>query len=451
MRKGLLLVLAGLMAFFGMTAQSMASSRMESMGADYRQFDDQDQIWLYPNKALLYKDTIDFRLNSTTDGSTQLFGSTGYDAMEWGGVLKDAGDIGVIGAYFNRPSMLANNWFQSEQDYWGQYSTRDWINSTMYGQPFTPTGGTLNWTNNIYNNLSANINPENKVDIFWADSFSGIDLGAVVNYGDSQTYGSNVNEYAQDLGINIGAGFGAVGPFNSLNAHLGYQMGAYNSNNNVKDNGISTLPFGLLGDINLDANNTLRVFLDGQMDQFALQTVNLATNYTEKDAQSHFLLGAAINKKISGGKGLASLGLFADYGDWEYTSTQVAGSPKYDYAYWDLIANFSVETPVSSWLTWRAGLTRQFFSRNWYNNGGNAESYGDNWTSGNTSHSGYAMFNTGFSINVENWTLDAYLSSAALENWLGDPSAGFVINDYGQNGNNNPPLEIIGLDAKVKI
>jgi hypothetical protein len=449
MKKSLLLVLACLMAFLGMTAQSMASSRLDGMGADTRQFDDQDVIWLYPNKALLYKDTIDFRLNGTTDGQSQEFGSVNYNANEWGGVLKDAGDIGVLGAYFNRPSQMATYWIQSEQDYWGQYSTHDWLDSTMYGQPFTPVGGYADWTNNIYNNLSANMNPENKVDLFWANSVSGIDLGAVINYGDAQTYGVAVNEYAQSLGINIGAGFGAVGPFNALNAHVGYQMGSYNSNNNIKDNGIHTIPFGVLGDINLDANNTLRVFLDGQLNQFALQTVG-AASYTEKDVNNHFLLGSAINKKISDGKGLASMGLFFSYGDWDYSSTQVAGSPNDVYAYWDLIANISVETPVSSWLTWRAGLTRQFFSRYWQNTGG-AGSYGDPWLTGEVGQQGYALFNTGFSVNVENWTLDAFLSTAALENWLGDPSLGFVINDYGTNGNNNPPLEIIGLDAKVKI
>lgn len=448
MKKSLLLLLAGLMAFFGMTAQSMASSRMDAMGADYRQFDDQDQIWLYPNKALLYKDTIDFRLYGSSDGTYQDPGSTGYDALEWGGVLKDAGDLGVIGAYFNRPAQLPSYWAESYDDNWGQYSTRDWIDSTMYGQPFTPTGGTLNWTNNIYANLSANINPENKVDLFWADSLNGIDLGAVVNYGDAQTYGANINQYAQDLGINVGAGFGAVGPFNNFNAHLGYQMGAYNSNNTVKDNGIYTIPFGVLGDINLDANNTLRVFLDGQLDQFALQTVG-AGSYTEKDVQSHFLLGSAINKKIDGGKGLASLGLFADYGDWEYTSTQTAGSPKEDISYWDLIANLSVETPVSSWLTWRAGLTRQFFSRYYNNNGGGAGSYGDDWLSGYGSHQGYAMFNTGLGIKVEDWTLDAYLATAALENFIGNPSFGAIFQN--ENFNNNNPFEVIGFDAKVKI
>lgn len=451
MRKGLLLVLAGLMAFFGMTAKSMASSRMDAMGADYRQFDDQDQIWLYPNKALLYKDTIDFRLNGQSDGAYyQQFGDVSGDYNEWGGVLKDAGDIGVIGAYFNRPNQLFYGFAESNQDYYGDYSVRDWVDSPMYAQPFTPVGGWSTWGNNIYNNLHATIQPENKVDLFWANSISGIDLGAVVNYGDAQDYAYNTNEYAQSLGINVGAGFGAVGPFNALNAHLGYQMGSYNEDNNVKDNGIYTIPFGLLGDINMDANDTFRVYADGQLNQFALQTVG-AGSYTEKYKNDNYLLGAAINRKISGGKGLVSLGLAIAYGGYEYTSNQTAGLTVEDYNYWDMIANLSVETPLSSWLTWRAGLTRMFFER--YYNGGNGSGgpneYGDSWLSGYNNGQGYAVFSTGFAVNVENWTLDSYISAGALENFIGNPGLGFVIN--GQGTNNQPPLEVIGMDAKLKI
>ena len=62
MKKSLLFLLMGLMAFGGVV-KSMASTRLDGMSSDPRLVEDYDLIWLYPNKVLDYKGTADFRMN----------------------------------------------------------------------------------------------------------------------------------------------------------------------------------------------------------------------------------------------------------------------------------------------------------------------------------------------------------------------------------------------------
>jgi hypothetical protein len=118
-----------------------------------------------------------------------------------------------------------------------------------------------------------------------------------------------------------------------------------------------------------------------------------------------------------------------------------------------MIANISVETPVSSWLTWRAGLTRMFFERYYYTDDNGYAAYGDDWLSNYYSQNGWASLQTGFGINVENWSFDATVSVAGLEALIGDPSFSYLFDGYNNAGgySNIPLVEIMGFDAKVKI
>src|SRR5271155_3736405 len=97
--------LAGALSL-GVATVAKADSRLDGMGADVRQVDDVDGIWLYPNQILQYKNTVDFRLNPTGLGSTvagELVNGNGIGTNEWGGVIHDLGDdFGTIATYVNR-------------------------------------------------------------------------------------------------------------------------------------------------------------------------------------------------------------------------------------------------------------------------------------------------------------------------------------------------------------
>ena len=105
MKKVLLAMMVGLTAF-GISMKASASARLDSMTADSREVDDIDLIWLYPNKVLDYKNTVDFQLAPD--------GDFGEGTDEWGGVLTELSpDLGVLGVYVNRPLLEASSSLQA--------------------------------------------------------------------------------------------------------------------------------------------------------------------------------------------------------------------------------------------------------------------------------------------------------------------------------------------------
>ena len=392
MKKGLMLLVAGLMAF-GATVSAMASARLDSMSTDAREVEDMDLIWLYPNKVLEYKNTVDFRLNSDN------YGDYGNGTDEWGGVIADESALGgVLGVYVNRPNELhtASHDTVDSMDF-----ARDPIRYTWTG-----VGGDYHFE---FNNI---------LDLFWAQNVGGADLGVHVNYGNN--HGTGIFWDDDSMGLGVGLGLGAVGPFSQLNIHADYDAGHMTRHDPtpVHDNGIYSIKLGALGQADLSTDNYARVFADLSLNQ---------DNRTDWDGYnfSDFtaLVGASCNHKVNGGKGLVSTGLIADY----VGSSEKGSGITEDI--WNLVWTGSVESEVSSWLTLRAGIQKAIVSRDYFSDPAQYfDSANDN-----------VKFSTGFGITWENFTLDGDVDVASLENSIADVAPGngiFFSNPTGTNDGN---------------
>ena len=367
--KKLIVVL--LMAFisFGMGVGAWAAmlplsgnARIDSLSTDVRQVEDVDLIWLYPNKVLEYKNSADFRLGDLSGGGL----------TEWGGILMDMGDdFGVLGTFVNRPwlsekpaMMVVNNGALLAIFNWFPIGAQGYFAS--------------NYSNNYSNNL---------LDLFWAKSLGGADLGLHFNYG--ETFSAIQSE---NFGLSVGLGFANVGLFSQGNIHADFLMNKV-TDGAVKDNGIYNIEFGTLWQAGLDADNDIRLFGDMNQDQCNLSSHN--TSFTLID------LGTSINHKIADGKGLISMGLILDYaGGSDKNSGENLDS-------WTAIWNASVEARVADWLTLRSGIEKAIVARIYDST--LAPTYQENiWNN--------VGFSTGFGINWQNWTLDVATDVSSLEN-----------------------------------
>lgn len=381
MKKSLLMLLAGFMVL-GASAKVFADARLDSMGADARQIGDIDLIWMYPNMVMDYKNTADFRLGSNNVGF-------GDGNNEWGGALVEIDpDFGVLGAYVNRPNgstPISKNLFVDS-----------WDSSTL-NQEAGVSRVLWNWDTSYQNNL----------DLFWGKKFGDSDFGLHFNYASGNTDSGPDND--TDLQVSVysldaGLGLSNIGPFNSLNIHAGYLTQSFNDHAGDKDNGIYNAKLGALATSALNPDNDLRLFADLMFDGYKIP------NFNDDLSDWNLNLGAAINRKIDGGKGLFSTGLILGY----QSFTSPASSSNYKVASWDLLWNASLEAPVSDWLTVRTGLTKLIVSRVWdaNNNWDNDGTYFDN----SNDRSQNVQFSTGFGINWQNFTLNASVSAASLEN-----------------------------------
>jgi hypothetical protein len=403
MKKGLLLLLAGFMAF-GVAAKSMASARIDSMGADVRQIEDIDLIWLYPNKVLDYKNTVDFRLIN----SDPFIGGQGNGTDEWGGVIAEESSLGgVIGAYVNRPNR--------------KYS---FAHSLISGLDDSRDPLRYHWTDvaNDYEHDGVN----NIVDLFWAGDISGANLGVHVNYANNGIV-SNGNWEEAQIALNLGLGFQSVGPFSQLNIHAGYgfmsttEKGTPTLN---KDNGTSSIKLGALAQAELSDTNSLRIFADASINQ---------DNMTDLDnfnlSSFAVVAGVSCGHKVNGGKGLVSTGFIIDYIGSNLSGSYIENS----YA---VLWNASMETEVANWLTLRAGLAKALMSRVYDSDNGFT------WFDNSNDN---AAFNVGFGINWQNFVLDGYVDASSLEDSINDPQPGRGL-FFGGN-----IVTVSGADLKFKF
>ncbi len=397
MKKGLLLLLAGLMAFFGMSAKAMADARTDSMSADVREIGDIDLIWYYPNMILDYKGTADFRLN--TNG---LGGTFGDGVGEWGGVIVDETSTlgGVVATYVNRPNTLETTA--------GTLIAPLPVLGTPLRSYFTPAGNITSDATNIF-------------DEFWAtDLGGGSNLGFHFGYGDN---GLPADQAAQ-WSLSAGLGVGAVGPFNTLNIHADYATEDITDTalaTNNKSQGISSVKVGVLGRSDVSDTNYINSFLDLTFDND-----NLTNLDDETASDTTLVLGLACNHKIDSGKGLLSTGLMFGWlgGD---TETEATTTKIYDDENtWDLLWNGSVEAEATDWLTVRAGLQKLIVGRQFESN---PASYTDN-SSGDD-----VAFSTGFGINWENWVLNGDVEAETLEGTISgvQPGKGIFFGGAGEN------------------
>ncbi len=452
-----MLLLSGIMAF-GFSVKVSADTRLDSMSADVRQVDDLDIIWMYPNKVLQYKDTVDFRLNNIQGAySYETVWGQGYE--EWGGILKDTGDAGVLGLYINRPLNYGTE-YAGYEGYWNTTDNAGDNRFANYGLPWT-TPWQLAGSSPYFPM------PTNKFDLFWAKNVSAGDLGIQVNYADANPNntgywnGQNLTVSSQLIGINIGLGT-TLGSFNQANFHLSGEVGGIDNEAifheapamSLKSNGIWQWQLGGLIQTDLSTDDVLKLALDLTADQFgwAAFTQSAGKGFEEADqnqAVTALVGNIAMNHKISGGKGLINAGLMLG---WQgYSETDTAGDILQDDS-WFVLANISAETPLTSWLTWRCGLMKPLID--WeYTNYGN----GDHFVNDPTAHyawgqRNYSVFSTGLGFTVENWTLDTQMSVQALDNLISDPSLGGVF--YGTNtpaGNGYPIVEMVQADLKYKF
>jgi hypothetical protein len=391
MKKGLLFLLMAVIAF-GVSMKSFASARIDSMATDVREVEDIDLIWLYPNKVLEYKNTVDFRMNM--HGIDSKFGG-GTD--EWGGVIMDMPELcGVLGVYINRPYYLGTA--ASKVVYWPFYATDSFL--TTWNMP----GGDY-WSFTM----------NSTVDLFYAQNIGDANLGIHLNYAQNGIQNPATlpivwEENQVELGV--GLGFNNIGPFSQLNLHGDFEMISEtdkHANPVTHDSGVYSVLFGGLAQADLSDTNYMKVFTDlsfGQNNNTDLLWGGTGYNSTTTTA----LLGFSCGHKLNKGKDLLNTGLVLDYVGTKETIY-------YDYSEneWNLIWNASVEAGATDWLTLRAGLTAPVVSR--YYESDHSPTYGSN-----KNKSVYLA--TGFAINWQNFTLDANVDVASFENSINHAQPG---------------------------
>jgi hypothetical protein len=346
--------LAGALSL-GVATEAKADSRLDGMGADVRQVDDVDGIWLYPNQILQYKNTVDFRLNPTGYGSNvsntagnAVVNANGVGVNEWGGVIHDLGDdFGTIATYVNRPSAIGN------------------VAGTLvaFGGKITPifaedaalVGGATN-----------KYAPSSNVDVFWGHTnFLGLgDAGIHLSYGDNETTanGAGPNVQSQVWGIGFGLNLGSFIGLASQ-AHIDYtedfltlnRPAAPGINTPLTDNGVYTFKIGYLGQGTLNDKDNLRLFADVQYDNNSLPTGWSALSGQQAANDLEVLVGSSIKHNITD-KGFVNTGLEFEYDSANSTTNTAADS-------WTLLWNANVESSLSSWLTARAGLEKAIVNR----------------------------------------------------------------------------------------
>ncbi len=435
-KKTILLVLTVLAAFC-LTTKSHASARVDALGTDIREVEDLDLIWLYPNKVIQYKNTVDFRLNAGGDNGTPAHynnsypnnGAFGLGTGEWGGVIAEESSLGgVVGVYVNRPSYLYQPSANTIQDFWNiSNGYEGTLNPLRYyfGGPGS----------NSYNTANYYYDVQNIFDLFWAQSLGGADLGVHINYGDNGVGGSPNPPEQAVAGLALGLGFTGVGPFQELNLHADYDIESItdlnNNTNKNKDNGIYSIKLGALGQADLSADNYMRVFADASIDQFDITDLE---QYKNNDTT--LVLGTSCNHKVNGGKGLVLTGInFA----WQQATLKDPhdGIPSDTAAQWDLVWNGSVESELADWLTARFGISAPIVSRSYV--GTNSPTYLTN-----TNNS--VNFTGGFGINWQNFTLDGVIDVSELERSINNVAPGNGLFFTG-----NPIVYVTEADLRYKF
>jgi hypothetical protein len=300
MKKGLLLLLAGLMAF-GVAVQSMAGgSRLGGMAADARIVEDLNLVINngYANKALEYGNILDVRLVTAGLGD------------EWGGLFVKDEAIGVIGVYVNNPAAAS-------------------LNTAL------PAGGT------------------DPLQLFWAKSFQGANFGVELFYDGA---GSDQNNN-RDFGVNAGLGLDGGETFSQVNLHAGFETASNTTNNTSAANAPSRIIAGALLQKDMDSNNNMRLFGDfAFLSNATSGLVGAASSFAATTSEIDVQVGAGWNRKVNGGKGLLSTGAIIGYYNVSVGSASVA-----DYT---LDWHASVEAQIASWLTARTGVMKRIYQGN---------------------------------------------------------------------------------------
>jgi len=390
MKKWFLILVMGLLIAAPQIVS--ASARLDGLASDIRQVEDIDLIWLYPNKVLQYKNTVDFRLGDTMN---QLPNNTNN---EWGGVIMDGTGLGTLGFYGNRPNLMPSPWsaIANIPSAW----------PTVLSSNSMPVGG-YNFFSFLGNNL----------DLFWADSLGGgADLGVHLSYLDSfASFGPSADSQTYGFAVGLGLSGGFFSEFN-LHADYSFQniVGSIGPFGISHDDGIRTFKLGILGQADLEKNLALRSFAD-----FQLESSNYGGLFPNPIGLSDWtlVLGTSLNRSILDGKGLISTGLTLGYNNNHFDDPTVGFFGSFDEVLYQLVWNASAETEVANWLTLRGGVATNLVARFYNSIGFTGLVWGD-------LSSNRVVGSVGFSVHLQNLSLDAGVRASSLENKIANTEPG---------------------------
>jgi hypothetical protein len=402
--------LAGALSL-GVASVAKADARLDSMGADVRQVDDVDGIWLYANQILQYKNTVDFRLNPTGFGSALPVGGVVNGATEWGGVIHDLGDdFGTIATYVNRAASMNN------------------VAGTLLTTPVTGIKQIYATDSNVVGGFWNKYAPSSNVDVFWGHAnFLGLgDAGIHLSYGDNESIANGgVNVQSQAWGLSFGLNLGSFMGFASQ-MHVDYaedfltlnRPAAPGISSPLTDNGVYTIKLGYLGQSTLNDKDNLRLFADLQYDNDSLPTGWTGTQGQQAANALEVLVGSSIKHNISD-RGFVNTGL-----ELEYDGGNNIGNLAFND--WTLVWDANVESNLNTWLTMRAGLEKAILNRTYTSTSSTTSTFLDNSLTGTglANANNNVAFNLGLSANVENWTLDTQVSVSSFDTDLGAVAPG---------------------------
>ena len=408
---------------------AMADSRTDSLGlTPGQQVDDLDSIWLYPQNAANFGNLVDNRMGTSANSAVLT------PTNDWFGIIaQEWQDLGYIGVYTNRPFDQSNGIVPSSNpaDQFGildgSFGTWDAALSpfSTFTNAIADNGGHITATYVPHGLALAITNPENKLDAFWAKSFSDATLGVHVNYAsqnignisNSETYVANPpaagsyltttnNAYTGVLGIDLGLGVKNFILWDNLDLGVGYSMGSvnyssvYNQENTAqnatvaltdyteKDHGVDEIRVNGLGVSKISDTTSGRTYLNIRIDNLG---VNSTTNTTSLAGVNNALgdqiaqtnaysdlninLGYALSHKVLDGKALVIASLTGIFDDrkWTYTAAENAGGSTSETLLGansgeseELSAlvipfNVAIETPLFDWMKARIGVSKNIF------------------------------------------------------------------------------------------
>jgi hypothetical protein len=376
----------------------LASARLDGLSANVREVEDMDLIWLYPNKIIQYKNTVDFRLGDNFDP----FSTPGRN--EWGGVITGEMGLGVIGVYVNRPFVMPSAWAPLATPAFTPFT---FFPAMTFDYFFVGGSVLLTMSNNQH------------LDVLWADSLGGgADLGVHVSYLNNfglYPYGVDSQTYA----LGVGLGLSDFGPFSQFNLHVDYGFqniaGSFGGPPS-KDNGIYTLKAGFLAQAELGKDLFLKPFVDFQLDKTDLGGLSPSPFGSNGWA---LVLGTTCNHSILAGKGLVATGLSFGYNNNHFDDPGVFFVGSFDEILYQLVWNAFMEAEVYDWLTLRGGVATNLMARG-YNDGNPLLPV---WYDMSTSN---VVYSVGFSLNWQNFTLDGGVQASSIEDSINNvqPGAG---------------------------
>jgi hypothetical protein len=458
MKKAWMLLLSLLMVLG--TGMASASSRSDAMSADINVVEDYDLIFTYPNKALEYKNTVDYRLEYLD-----------YTGDDYAGILDGKfTKLGVIGVYMNRPNndifdgysldeLASYNSAMSELMYWRS--------NNGYPAPGNPLGAWL-----VFGGDGPYVDP--LFDLFWAKQMGNMGLGVKLSYAenkDNSTYGDDYTALdggvysdkhtweARQLGLELGLGLKNLGPFEEANISAGYAKAkvdySYTQSSadhitdiaegySIKDDGIYSANVNINLKHDLDENNNIKLFAGFDVDNFGLRGVDgtgwtagygQANSIQMRSTQTMTTLGLGFNHTVNEGAGLVSGGLKVEHGTWKdsagsfvygldtVSEMRTYGDDDYEIGYtwaWTYVPAFvSVEAKVKSWLTLRSGAEATLWGTETDGDNGAQHGYSDSY-----SYSSNFSWSAGFGLNWKNFTLDGVLNTEALQQQIASVQPG---------------------------